>query len=325
MGRDTRLVAGPVNSASSRPASGEQRLAHLHLTFPGESHFIPVFYKWYGDPRTAAEACRLASRILGYYWVRAWQLPLRAADFADCRSFRAVVCRLFEAWARQDNKRRWGDKTPQYVTEMPVLLELFPKAKVIHIYRDGRDVALSWVPLRMGPRNLYAAARLWKRYVKTGRQVGATLPAQTYMEVRYETLLQQPRDTMQAVCAFIEEPFEEAVLQPGLLPREREHHQRLGWNPPSWSSEIVASNAARWKTRMSASDRALFEAVAGDLLEELGYETEGRRRISLPERAMWSLHHRFWWTMYRLRPRIPGQRLLTFLQLQLADLRRSRE
>jgi hypothetical protein len=76
---------------------------------------------------------------------------------------------------------------------------------------------------------------------------------------------------------------------------------------------------------MSASDRALFEAVAGDLLEELGYETEGRRRISLPERAMWSLHHRFWWTMYRLRPRIPGQRLLTFLQLQLADLRRSRK
>ena len=58
-------------------------------------------------------------------------MSLEAADFADCRSFREVVCRLFEAWARQEKKRRWGDKTPHYVTEMPVLLELFPKAKAM--------------------------------------------------------------------------------------------------------------------------------------------------------------------------------------------------
>ncbi len=254
--------------------------------------------------------------------MRAWQLPLRAADFADCRSFRAVVCRLFEAWARQDNKRRWGDKTPQYVTEMPVLLELFPKAKVIHIYRDGRDVALSWLRVRMEPRNLYTAARLCKTWVSAGRRFGASLPRESYLEIRYETLLEQPRETMQAVCAFIEEPFDEAVLRPDPIPAERKHHRRRRWNRPSWSSDIVASNAARWKTRMSVPDRILFESVAGDLLEELGYETEGRRRrITLPERAMWRLHHQFWWILPRLEPRFFRARFPAFLQTWLVRLR----
>ena len=129
-------------------------------------------------------------------------MSLQAADFAECRSFREVVCRLFEAWARQEKKRRWGDKTPHYVTEMPVLLELFPKAKAIHIFRDGRDVALSRLPVRMEPRNLYTAARRWKTWVSAGRRFGASLPRESYLEIRYETLLEQPSETMQAVCAF---------------------------------------------------------------------------------------------------------------------------
>jgi hypothetical protein len=45
-----------------------------------------------------------------------------------------------------------GDKTPNYVLEIPTLLEIFPRAKVIHIYRDGRDVALSWRAIPLGPR-----------------------------------------------------------------------------------------------------------------------------------------------------------------------------
>lgn len=326
-------VIQPVVSSDSPifilgcPRSGTSLLrnllrAHPHLTFPGESHFIPTFYRWYGDPRNAAEACRLSSRILRNYWVQLWRMSLKASDFADCRSFREAVCRLFEAWARRENKPRWGDKTPHYVTEIPVLLELFPEAKIIHIYRDGRDVALSWLRVRMEPRNLYVAARLWKTWVSAGRRDGAKLPCHSYMEVPYEGLIERPRETMQSVCAFIEEPFDEAVLRPNLIAGEREHHQRRGWNRPSWSSDIEASNAGKWRTRMSASARVLFESVAGDLLEELGYQTEGRRRtITWPERAMWRLHHQFWWTLPRLRPRFFRARFPAFLRAWLVRLR----
>jgi len=173
--------------------------SHPHLAFPTESHFIPAYYRGYGDPRSAREARRLAESILRLYWVRIWKLSLRPGDFADCRSFREVVCRLFETFARQQGKRRWGDKTPHYVAQIPVLLELFPAAKILQIIRDGRDVALSWLKTRMEPRNLYTAARMWRELVRAGREAGARLPRETYLEVRYERLLAEPEQTMREV------------------------------------------------------------------------------------------------------------------------------
>jgi hypothetical protein len=290
--------------------------SHPHLAFPEESYFIPAYYKGYGDPRSAREARRLAATILRLYWVRHWGMPLRPEDFSDCRTFREVVCRLFETWARQQGKRRWGDKTPHYVAQIPVLLELFPAAKILHIIRDGRDVALSWLKTRFDPLNLYTAASMWNTMVRAGRQAGAGLPQQTYMEVRYETLLAETQPTMREVCAFLDEPFHEAVLKPTLGALVFPALQRGG---PALSTEIVSSNTGGWKRQMGVPDRILFESVAGDLLEELGYETEGRRRrISLAERTMWELHHRVLWVRCRLKPQLLRAKLSTYLRIKLA-------
>jgi hypothetical protein len=70
---------------------------------------------------------------------------------------------------------------------------------------------------------------------------------------------------------------------------------------------------------MTVGDRAVFESVAGRLLETLGYELEGHaRRVSGPEQLYWTLHHRFWWTMRRLQLRDATPWLRTELQLRLA-------
>jgi hypothetical protein len=39
----------------------------------------------------------------------------------------------------------------------------------------------------------------------------------------------------------------------------------------------------RWRDEMSAADAAAFEQVAGDLLEELGYETSAGAKPASPE------------------------------------------
>ena len=52
---------------------------------------------------------------------------------------------------------------------------------------------------------------------------------------------------------------------------------------------------------MTPRDRILFESVAGDLLRDLGYETEGRvRKVTPPERWLWGLDHRLRWLARRL-------------------------
>jgi hypothetical protein len=263
--------------------------SHPHITFPRESHFIPSFYRAYGDPLDEREALEVANRILALSWFKRWQLDLTPDRFSGCRSFRAIVETLFDAWARKEGKPRWGDKTPHYVTEIPTLLELFPEAKIIHIYRDGRDVALSWLRARLEPGNLYMAARLWRTAVAAARRVGAVAPAETFLEVRYETLLAELPETMRGICEFVGEPFCEEVLRPsplGPAPGDRRVRSVS-------TTVVVPSNVAKWKSKMSAGTRAFFESVAGDMLDELGYPTGSRRRrITGVERVFWTNHHR---------------------------------
>ncbi len=300
--------------------------SHPRVTFPAESHFIPAFYRGYGDPHSDREAIDLARRILGLEWIRRWNLTLDPVAFARDRSFRQVISRLYEAWARQENKPRWGDKTPHYVTDIGALVELFPAGKVIHIVRDGRDVALSWLKTDFEPRNLFTAAHAWNRYVRAGRAAGAALPRDTYLEIKYESLLRQPVDTMRAVCAFIDEPFTDAVLRPRPLPgilRPALFGKRT--LVIASQSELVSTNQAKWKTELAAADRVLFESVAGELLTALGYETEAvRRPISALEQVAWRVHDNFWWAMARLNTQGNHRWLMTDWQIRRARRRARR-
>ena len=245
--------------------------SHPRLTVPPESHFIPGFYRAFGDPSSDAEAFQIASRIARYARIGFWRLAPEPRDVAGCRSFGEVARRLFEMWAKAQDKPRWGDKTPHYVREIPLLMRLFPDAQVIHIIRDGRDAALSWLRTRFEPQNLYMAARMWKEMVTMGRRDGAALPADAGLELRYEALLAQPEATMRQVCDFLGEPFVADVLRPSRV--WKRHHP--GLTRLSVRDEIVPENAGKWKEIMSPQQQALFESVAGDLLGELGYPVEG--------------------------------------------------
>ncbi len=87
---------------------------------------------------------------------------------------RDIITGLFEKNAAGEGKPRWGDKTPYYVCIFPKLLEWWPDAQIIHIVRDGRDVALSMFARRHDFRayNTYHAAKQWEQYVETGHALG---------------------------------------------------------------------------------------------------------------------------------------------------------
>lgn len=266
--------------------------SHPNLTFPPESHFIPRMYRAYGDPASGQEAWRLARRCLISPRVAAsWGIAASQTDFAACRTFAGVTGRLYEIYAAKEGKPRWGDKTPHYVLEIPLLLRLFPGAQILHVIRDGRDVALSWVDAGFEPGNLYVAARLWTEMVTKGRRDGARLPAGSYLELRYERLLAEPEPSMRAVCEFLEEPYLPEVLTPDRSVYRPARRTRESADP-AFRDGIVRSNAGGWRSTMSLRQRALFETVGGGLLGELGYPVEGLARgISRGERSLWEADH----------------------------------
>jgi len=297
--------------------------SHPRLTFPPESHFIPHLYRAHGNPKTEQEAYRLGAKILGLHWIKSWSLSLEPSDFAKARTFRRIVSILFEAWSCKEKKPRWGDKTPHYVSHLPVLLEIFPSAKILHIYRDGRDVALSWLKTPFEPRNTYTAAVKWCRYVTEGRSAGEALPADSYMEIRYEELLASPEHVMKTACAFINEPFTEAVLKPSRLQRVFFRRRIFGKGRKRLlaGSELVRTNSNKWKTQMSRAHRIVFESAAGDMLKTLGYETENLSRpIPAVARLYYRIHQRVAWVGSRLNTRNAPTLMLTYLKLRLARM-----
>ena len=273
--------------------------AHPAIAIPAESHFIPELYRAYGDPRNEREAIRIANTI---EWHMGWKLGVDRDALAPLRSSAAIIDLIFGHWAQQQGKRRWGDKTPQYVLELPTLRTLFPGCKTLHIYRDGRDVTVSLLRSHIGPENTLTAAKYWRRLVNAGRSLGRALPAGMYHEVRYECLLDDPEQTMRDVCAFVEEPFTPAVLRPDYLER-RARPLIVGKRRHAVASktEIVRTNQGLWKKAMAPEDVETFESVAGDLLRVLGYEAEQSTiELGFRRRAWAHIGHVWWYLLYRL-------------------------
>jgi hypothetical protein len=189
----------------------------------------------------------------------------------DPRSFSDAIRSLFRAHAAKLNKSRYGHKTPSAVNLMPHLSDLFPEALFIHMIRDGRDVALSHTSIESGIHTVGEVAVLWKNVVTRGRTDGETLGPERYLEVQYEDLVDDPESVLRTVCGALELSFEGAMLRyyeraTEIIgsPEEAPLHKSV-YLPPT-------TGLRDWRRQMSRSDVETFEAVAGDLLAELGYE-----------------------------------------------------
>ena len=233
-------------------------------------------------------------------------LPRGALESAAtrARTYSELVAEIYSAFAQLQAKKYAGEKTPNYVRHLPLLHTLFPRAKVVHLIRDGRDVTLALVDwaydsrtgrLR-GPARMplwhtspVAASALWWRWlVERGRGDGAE-SGHTYFEVRYERLVASPEETLRELTDFLELPFDRQMLTYHLRRERRSDDPLTGAS--AWLPLTVGIRD--WRTQMSAHDVELVEALAGDLLSELGYE-RAFRKISPPLKAEAKPYRKRW-------------------------------
>jgi hypothetical protein len=253
--------------------------SHPRLFFRSETQFIPDFYRVYGNPRTRDEARKLAKKIVRLEWIARWEEDINVGEMAEQETFAGIVDNMFMQLARREGKSVWGDKTPHYVRNIDTLREIFPRARFIHIFRDGRDAGLSQLKANFGPRTLFYAASYWKKCVEAGLRSEDSIPASQLMSMRYEDLLPDTEKEMRRVCDFLELPFDPAVITPTVVGlRYRRPLFRTVAKSYGTTAQIIPENTQKWKDEMSQTDQAVFESVAGELLDRLGYETFGLKR-----------------------------------------------
>ena len=190
---------------------------------------------------------------------------------------------FFRLYCATQGKPRWAEKTVANIHHMDFIFSRFPHARFIHMVRDGRDTVCS---LRTHPRHKVVNGQLvklntrhpvepcvqrWVEYVRAGL---AHRSDPRYLEIRYEDLVTNPRTTLERVLAFVDEPFEEQVLDYHAVEggsRESTHNPQ---NPEA-NRPLYKKALARWRTDLSPDEIATVKRVGGPLLVQLDYVKDG--------------------------------------------------
>lgn len=277
-----RKFLGPV-FIIGMPRSGTKLLRDLlnqHSEVgipPSESHFIPYYYrKWveFGDlrePRNFNAFYRHMSRS-GFF--QTLQKKNEAIDrdiwYREVKdwSYAGIIRGLFCGYARMKGKRISGDKTPSYMTQIPLLSQLFPEARFIHILRDPRDYCAS-VRAVWG-KNVFRAAQRWSDDVRKCRSDAVRHLENCYLEVKYENLITNPQVTMINICQFLSIRFEKRML---MLDQPTED---LG--DAKGAVHIVRANTGKWEQKLRPSEINTIERITGAAMFEVGYASSSHGR-----------------------------------------------
>jgi hypothetical protein len=184
-----------------------------------------------------------------------------------------------------EGKRRWGDKSPIYITIVPELARMFPSSHFIHVVRDGRDVAKSFQATRwIGPR-LHDSTGPWIQALKCQRRWEHSEFRNRILLIRYEDLVLRTEPTLRGICRFIGEEFEpnmlswEGRVDEQVPARWQIHHTKL-------KSRMGAEGVARWKRELSARELFVCEAFMASLLASFGYQRRYTSRLWVPAFAL---------------------------------------
>ena len=189
-------------------------------------------------------------------------------------SVKAMVTTLLQGLA--SDGARIAEKTPHNLLHARYLARLFPRARFVHVIRDGRAVAASLVRqqwLSPGGEPIWyctdtrSAARYWAAMIQQVRQQVVGIEDR-YLEVRYEDLVTEPAAAMKRVLAFLGEAWDDNVL----------HHEKATVTLSTLESSTAAVSDAvhtdaidKWRQQLSLQEVADIVDEAGAILRTLAY------------------------------------------------------
>lgn len=276
--------------------------AHSRIAMPPETRFVLAMLRRrleFGDLRVRQNRRKLARAMTRSRGLRIRDLgidrkQLRRTVVAGAPTVGSAVGAAFRAYAARFDKPRWGDKRPSHFRNVEAIRALFPEAQFIHLVRDPRDCAASLKRVPWGAHDVAWATAMWTQAIDLGRRHARTLAADTYLEIRYEDLVADPRAVLHTVCDFLGEEFEEGMLEPSqvaaqVLPDRITFH-------PNTRREVTTSRIGGYAETLEPWEVRLVEFVARRRLRRLGYEVP---RVVRPPRPLPLV--RYWWQSAAMR------------------------
>ncbi len=204
-----------------------------------------------------------------------WEgVVLDRADVARrcrARSVVAVFGAVYDVLAETQGAQTWLCKSMQNVMYLPQIDAYYPDAKYLYLFRDGRDVAVSFRKAVVGEKHYYHIANEWATAQRLAIKQRSITPPERFINVTYEELTSRTEDTMRKLCAFLGVTYSPSMLEY----HKSEEARRAAESSALWGNvvkPVMADNTRKFLREASEEDISIFESVAGDVLDALGYE-----------------------------------------------------
>lgn len=251
--------------------------SHEHISAPHPPHLLRTFYPllpFYDDLKDRDNWAALVNDMCD--WVEAnpvpWEGTILDRDkiIVNSNNIIDVFREIYEARMNHDQASIWCCKSTfniNFVTDLELAIRPF----YIFLYRDGRDVAASFKKAIVGPKHTYHLAQKWSNEQNSANRFLSSISKERYAAIAYEDILEQPEVCVQQICDKLGVVYDSRMLQ---FYNSKESLRTAG-SGDMWKNvlkPVIKNNTRKFEKELTPSDIALFESIAGNELERLGYK-----------------------------------------------------
>ena len=195
--------------------------------------------------------------------------------FRRCRerSLVSVYGAVMDLYAEAEKADHWVCKSMQNVRWVDALEQCFDDPFYIYLYRDPRDVCLSFTKAVVGEKHPYFIAKKWEELQRLCLKAREQVGPERFFSLSYESLVADPVEELQKLMRFMELDYR---------PDQQEfYHSRAAWEAAHasklWENvekPVTNSRVGQFRKGLSFDQVHIVESVAGQTMKRLGYEPE---------------------------------------------------
>ncbi len=187
------------------------------------------------------------------------------------RSLVAVYGAAMDLYAEAEKADYWVCKSMQNVRWINDLERYFNKPAYIYLYRDPRDVCVSFMKAVVGEKHPYFIAKKWCELQQLCLAAKDLVGTNRFYCLSYENLVTDCDRELQKLMNFLGLDYREI--------QKEFYHSRAAWEAAHasklWENvekPVTNSRIGRFKKELSYDQIHIVESVTGDIMNALGYE-----------------------------------------------------
>lgn len=255
---------------------GERLGRHPSILTTPESQFFKQLLRHNTALITGVQAERMVCDLLADF--RFWTFGLNIYEqelrnLVISHTGNQILERLLSNYSKKVNRPNfdfWIEHSPENFKDIPWLFEHFPKAKAIHVIRDGRGVFNSFRSLQWGPHSARRTAEYWQATNFACEILQRKYP-ERIISIRFEDLIDNEDHQLENVFSFLnvanadKQGKSDNLGSSLILPTfTKKQHQLVEKN-------IQPGRKLAWKTNLPDRDVELFTYYAALALHYFGY------------------------------------------------------